>query len=131
MGIKNIGLEPDSNACFSGEPKGAHKIVGIGPGFQTDNFKRSRERIDEIIRVTDEHAFEYTRKIPKAEGLLVGLTSGAAVWVAEQLVKRPEYQDPSKIIAIIFCDSGERYLTTPGLFPADNVDSSLVDISTD
>jgi len=85
-----------------------------------------KERIDEIIVVEDDVALEYTRKIPRTEGLLVGVTSGAAVWVAEQLLLRPEFQDPSKAIVTLFCDSGERYLTTPGLFPADNVDYSML-----
>ena len=127
--IKIIGMEPESNACFSGGPKGPHKIVGIGPGFQTDNFLRSKGRIDEIITVSDEDAFTYTREIPKSEGLLVGITSGAGVYVAKKLLERDEFKDPSKVIVILFCDSGERYLTTPGLFPADNVDDSLISSS--
>lgn len=126
--IRIVGFEPESNACFSGGPKGSHKIIGIGPGFKTDNFKRTTERIDEIMLVSDDIALEYTRKIPKVEGLLVGVTSGASVWVAEQLLQRPEYSelDSSKAIIVIFCDSGERYLSTPDLFPTDNIDYSYL-----
>ena len=124
--IRVVGFEPDANPCYSGGPKGPHKIVGIGPGFLTGNFKRSESRIDEIIRVPDDVSLEYTRLIPRKEGLLVGITSGAAVWATEQLLKRPEYQDPSRKIVLIFCDSGERYLTTPDLFPADKLDLSYL-----
>merc|ERR1712110_602685 len=129
--IRIVGFEPDGNPCFSGGPKGPHKIVGIGPGFLTGNFKRSTERIDEIIRVPDDVSLEYTRLIPRKEGLLVGVTSGAAVWATEQLLKRPEYHDPSRKIVLIFCDSGERYLTTPGLFPEDKLDLSYLPPSTE
>jgi cysteine synthase len=122
--IRVVGFEPDSNAVFSGDKKGSHSIVGIGPGFLTDNYKRCSHLVDEIIRVTDDDALTYTRLIPRKEGVLAGITSGAGVWVAEQLLLRPEYHDPSLKVVLIFCDSGERYLTTPNLFPADNVDAT-------
>ena len=93
--------------------------MGIGPGFVTDNFKRAEPRVDELIQVPDEVAFAMTKKLAMKEGILAGVTSGASLWVAEQLAQRPEYKDQT--IVCIICDSGERYLSVDGLFPADNV----------
>src|SRR5690606_26158517 len=92
---------------------------GIGPGFVTDNFERGRARMDELMLVSDEDAFATTKRLARTEGLLAGVTSGAALWVAEQLSRRPEYA--GQVICCIVCDSGERYLSVDGLFPADNV----------
>jgi len=92
----------------------------IGPGFVTDNFKRGRERLDELVRVKDEDAFAMTKKLCVKEGVMAGVTSGAALWVAGQLAERPEYE--GKTICCIICDSGERYLSVDGLFPADDVE---------
>ena len=117
--IRIVGYEPAASAVVSGGEKGCHKIVGVGPGFKTDNYFRAKDLLDEVITVSDEDAYEFTRLIPRKEGLLVGITSGAGVYVAEQLSKRAEYQDSSKVIVLFFCDSGERYLSTPNLFDAE------------
>jgi cysteine synthase A len=105
--IKIIGFEPASSPVYSGGQQGKHKIIGIGPGFVTDNFKRSEHNLDELISVA------------KKEGLLVGPSSGAAAWVAGELAKRDEFS--AKNIICFFYDTGERYLSTPELFPVDNV----------
>jgi cysteine synthase A len=118
--IKIIGFEPASSPVYSGGEQGKHKLIGIGPGFVADNFKRSQKNMDELILVKDEDAYEMTRKIARIEGVLVGPTSGAGVWVAEQLSRRPEYK--GKTIVCIFCDTGERYLSEPGLFPVDGIE---------
>jgi len=118
--IQIVAFEPASSPVYSGGEMGKHKLVGIGPGFVTDNFKRGEERVDEIVRVPDGVAFEMTKRLARTEGILAGVTSGASLWVAEQLMQRPEYA--GKTICCIICDSGERYLSVEGLFPADNVE---------
>ena len=120
--IKIIAFEPYSSPVYSGGKQGKHKLIGIGPGFITDNFKRSQHNLDELILVKNEQAFEWVRKIALTEGLLVGPTSGAAAFVCNQISKRPEYE--GKKIVCFFYDSGERYLTVPGLFPVDGVEFS-------
>ena len=117
--IKIIGFEPAASPVYSGGKQGKHKIIGVGPGFITDNFKRSEHNLDEIIHVDDDTAYEYARKIASTEGVIVGPTSGASAWVAEQLSTRPDYKD--KNIICFFYDTGERYMSTPSLFPADNI----------
>ncbi len=112
--INIIGFEPASSPVYSGGPQGKHKIIGIGPGFVTDNFKRSSHLIDELLTVEDDIAFEWTRKIAAKEGLLLGPSSGAAAWVAGQLAGRDEFK--GRTIVCIFYDTGERYLSTDGLF---------------
>lgn len=121
--IKIVAFEPASSPVYSGGRQGKHKLIGIGPGFITENFKRSQHNLDELILVDDDIAYNWTRLIAKSEGLLVGPTSGAAAWVAGQLAERSEFED--KTIVCFFYDSGERYLSTPGLFPADNVEMAL------
>jgi cysteine synthase A len=118
--IRIIGFEPASSPVYAGGKQGEHKIIGIGPGFVTENFKRSKENLDELIAVEDAVAYEWTRRIAQYEGVLVGPTSGAAASVAALLVERPEFA--GKTIICIFCDTGERYLSTPGLFPLKDVD---------
>ncbi len=118
--IRIIGFEPASSPVYGGGPMGKHRLIGIGPGFVTDNFKRARDRMDELITVTDEAAFEMTKRLCRTEGVMAGVTSGASLWVAEQLAQRPEYA--GKTICCIICDSGERYLSVEGLFPADDVE---------
>jgi cysteine synthase len=113
--IKIIGFEPKSSPVYSGGPQGEHHITGIGPGFIAPNFLRARGRLDDLILVTDEDAFEWTRRIVLAEGLLVGLTSGAAAKVAYDVARRPEFKGGT--IVCLFCDTGERYLSVKGLFP--------------
>jgi cysteine synthase A len=119
--IKIIAFEPASSPVYSGGAQGAHKIIGVGPGFVTENFQRSAENLDELIKVNDEDAYVWTGKIARKEGLLVGPSSGAAAWVAGELAQREEFYD--KTIVCFFYDSGERYLSTPGLFPVDNIEN--------
>lgn len=118
--IKIIAFEPASSPVYSGGKQGKHKLIGIGPGFVTENFKRSKHNLDELILVEDDVAYKWTRLIARREGLLVGPTSGAAAWVAGQLAERSEFE--GKTIVCFFYDTGERYLTTPELFPADNIE---------
>lgn len=118
--IKIIAFEPETSPVYSGGAMGKHKLIGIGPGFVTDNFERGRDRADEIVLVPDEAAFAMTKRLCRTEGVMAGVTSGASLWVAEQLMARPEYA--GKTIVSIICDSGERYLSVDGLFPADNVE---------
>lgn len=117
--IDVIAFEPASSPVYAGGEMGKHRLIGIGPGFVTDNFERGRDRMDELIAVTDEDAFAMTKRLCRTEGIMAGVTSGAALWVAEQLARRPRYA--GKTICCIICDSGERYLSVEGLFPADNV----------
>jgi len=89
-------------------------VIGIGPGFVTPNFERARDRVDEILLVDDDVAFAWTARIARTEGLLVGITSGAAAWAACTVARRPEFR--GKTVVTLFYDTGERYLSTPGLF---------------
>ena len=117
--IRIVAFEPASSPVYGGGAMGKHRLIGIGPGFVTDNFDRARARMDELIRVTDDDAFAMTKSLCLKEGVMAGVTSGASLWVAGELAKRPEYA--GKTIVSIICDSGERYLSVEGLFPADNV----------
>ncbi len=107
-GVKVVAVEPFDSAVLSGDPKGPHKIQGIGAGFVPDVLNRSV--LDEIIKVKNEEAFLASRKIAKTEGLLVGISSGAAIHAATVLAKRPE--NKGKNIVVILPDTGERYLST-------------------
>lgn len=109
--IKIVAVEPESSAVLSGNPRGAHKIAGIGAGFTPQIL--NTEIIDEIIRVSDEDAFESARTVAKREGVLVGISSGAAIFGAIEVAKREENRD--KNIVVILPDGGERYLSA-GLF---------------
>ena len=119
--IKIIGFEPSASPVYSGGHQGKHKIIGVGPGFITENFKRSQQNLDELILVEDEAAYECARLIARREGILTGPTSGASVWVAGQLAQRLDYKN--KTIICFMYDTGERYLSTPGLFPAINIEN--------
>jgi len=121
--IRVVGFEPAASPVYSGGVQGKHRIIGIGPGFVTENFQRSRENCDEIMLVEDETAYETVRKIAKREGVLVGPTSGASAWVAGQIAEREEMQ--GKTIICFFYDTGERYLSTEGLFPADSIETAF------
>lgn len=107
--VQVIAVEPEDSPVLSGGNPGAHKIQGIGAGFvpavlNTDVY-------DEIIKVANEDAFSSGREIGKEEGVLVGISSGAALWAAIQLAKRTENKD--KMIVVVLPDTGERYLSTP------------------
>ena len=107
--VKVIAVEPDSSPVLSGGKSGPHKIQGIGPGFVPEVL--NTKVYDEIIRVKNEDAFEAGRELSRTEGLLIGISSGAAVWAATELAKRPE--NAGKVIVAILPDTGERYLSTP------------------
>jgi len=107
--IKVIAVEPDSSAVLSGDKPGPHKIQGIGAGFIPKVL--NTQIYDEIIRVKNEDAFEKGAEFGKTEGILVGISSGAALWAAAQVAKRPEYK--GKNIVVLLPDSGDRYLSTP------------------
>lgn len=107
--IKVIAVEPNDSPVLSEGKAGPHKIQGIGAGFVPAVLNTAI--YDEIIRVKNEDAFATGKAISKAEGLLVGISSGAAVWAATELAKRAE--NAGKVIVIILPDTGERYLSTP------------------
>jgi cysteine synthase A len=107
--IKVIAVEPFDSPVLSGGKPGPHKIQGIGAGFVPEVFNAGI--IDEIIKVKNEEAFETSRKVAKTEGLLVGISSGAALFAATELSKREEFK--GKNIVVLLPDTGERYLSTP------------------
>lgn len=109
--IKIIGVEPASSPVLTQGHGGAHKIQGIGAGFVPETLKR--DVIDEVITCTDKAAYETGNKIAKAHGILVGISSGAAVWAAIEISKRPEFS--GKNIVTLLPDTGDRYLST-GMF---------------
>lgn len=106
--VKVVAVEPAGSPVLSEGHAGAHKIQGIGAGFIPDTLDTSV--YDEVIAVADEDAFETGRELASKEGLLVGISSGAAVWAAGQLAQRPE--NKGKTIVAILPDTGERYLST-------------------
>ena len=106
---KIVAVEPFLSPVLSEGKAGPHKIQGIGAGFVPEVL--NTEVYDEIITVTNENAFACGRDLAKTEGLLVGISSGAAFWAAAELAKRPE--NKGKTIVVIFPDTGERYLSTP------------------
>ncbi|MCL2059807.1 MAG: cysteine synthase A [Oscillospiraceae bacterium] len=107
--IKVIAVEPAASPVLSAGTSGPHKIQGIGAGFVPEVLDTAI--YDEIIAVENEDAFKTGRQIAKTEGLLVGISSGAALWAAAQIAKRPE--NAGKTVVVILPDTGERYLSTP------------------
>ena len=102
-----VAVEPASSAVLSGQPSGAHKIQGIGAGFVPKNYDAAI--IDEVLPVTNEDAFATARALAKEEGLLVGISSGAAAFAALQVAARPEFRDRN--VFVLLPDTGERYLS--------------------
>lgn len=107
--VKVVAVEPASSPVLSKGTAGAHKIQGIGAGFVPDTLDSSV--YDEVIAVENDDAFETGRLVGHSEGVLVGISSGAAVWAAIELAKRPENE--GKTIVALLADTGERYLSTP------------------
>ena len=107
--VKIVAVEPASSPLLTQGHAGPHGLQGIGANFVPDNLDRGI--LDEILTVTDQDAYETGRALARREGILVGITSGAAVWAAAELARRPENQ--GKTIVALLPDSGERYLSTP------------------
>ncbi len=107
--IKVAAVEPAASPVLSGGQPAPHKLQGLAPGFIPEVF--NTKVFDEVIGVANEDAFAKSREIAKTEGLLVGISSGAALWAATELAKRPE--NAGKTIVVILPDTGERYLSTP------------------
>ncbi|MCH5248600.1 MAG: cysteine synthase A [Lachnospiraceae bacterium] len=112
--IKIVAVEPESSSVLSGGKPGPHKIQGIGAGFVPEVL--DTEIYDEIIKVSNENAFAAGKEIAVREGILVGISSGAALHAATELARRPE--NKGKVIVVLLPDSGDRYLSTP-LFSAE------------
>jgi len=107
--VKIIAVEPSASPVLSGGSPSPHKIQGIGAGFVPQVFDRTV--VDEIITVSNEDAFETSRAVASTEGLLVGISSGAALYAATQVANRPEFE--GKNVVVLLPDTGERYLSTP------------------
>lgn len=108
-GIQVVAVEPKDSPVLSEGRAGSHKLQGLGAGFIP--YTLDTEVYDDVIAVTTEEALDAANRLAKTEGVLAGISSGAALWAAEKLAKRPEYK--GKVIAVILPDSGERYLSTP------------------
>lgn len=106
--VKIVAVEPKDSAVLSGGEPGPHKIQGIGAGFVPNVL--NRDIIDEIITVGHEEAGVISRRLAREEGILVGISSGAIMWAALEIAKRPESK--GKTIVAVQCDTGERYLST-------------------
>ncbi len=107
--VRVVAVEPDESPVLSGGNPSPHKIQGIGAGFVPQVY--DKDVVDEIVRVKSEDAFAASRQLARSEGLLVGISSGAAFYAARQIASRPE--NKGKLIVVILPDTGERYLSTP------------------
>ncbi len=107
--IKIIAVEPYDSAVLSGSAPGSHQIQGIGAGFIPSVL--NLDIVDEIYKVRNNEAYTTSQELARTEGLLVGISSGAAAFAATQIAKRPEYKD--KVVVVLLPDTGERYLSTP------------------
>lgn len=107
-----VAVEPEASPVLSGGQPGPHKLQGIGAGFLPDTLDQTV--YDEVIKVSNDAAFERTRQIARLEGVLVGVSSGAALNAAIEVARRPE--NAGKTVVVLLPDNGDRYLTTPGLF---------------
>ena len=107
-GFRTVAVEPEASPVLSGGKSGAHKIQGIGAGFIPDIMKL--ELVDEIVKVRNDDAGNTARRLAKEEGILAGISSGAAVWAALEVARKPE--NAGKLLVVVLPDSGERYLST-------------------
>jgi cysteine synthase A len=108
-GFRAVAVEPTDSPVLSGGQPGPHRIQGIGAGFVPEVL--DTDSYDEVVRVTSDDAFATTRRLAREEGILAGISSGANVWAALEVARRPE--NAGKTVVTFLCDTGERYLTTP------------------
>ena len=106
--FKAVAVEPAASSVLSGGKPGPHKIQGIGAGFVPDILRR--DLVDEVIQVSNEDAGATARRLAREEGILAGISSGAALWAGLEIARRPENQ--GNLIVVILPDTGERYLST-------------------